>query len=73
MSRLKERRTAAGLSQSELCQLSGIKARTIQEYEQGKKNIDGAKIATLAALSVALGCRITDIMENPEHVKQAQL
>lgn len=73
MSRLQEMRTRAGISQSELAKRSGVGVRLIQDYEQKHKNIDGAKIATLAALSRALECRITDIMENPDNVKGAQL
>lgn len=65
MNNLKRMRMAANLSQSEMAERSGIKLRTIQEYEQGKKNIDGAKLATLSALAQALDCRIRDIMENP--------
>ena len=64
-SRLKNFRTMRRLSQSELAERAGVSLRTLQEYEQGKKNIDGAKIATLASLAVALDCNIVDIMEKP--------
>jgi Helix-turn-helix. len=73
MSKLQEMRNRAGLSQKDLAERSGVNFRAIQDYEQKHKNIDGAKIGTLAALSVALGCKISDIMENPENVKNARL
>lgn len=73
MSNLKNARIRAGLSQSALAQQSGVNFRMLQNYEQGVKNIDGAKIETLAALSRVLGCGIADILENPETVKNAHI
>lgn len=73
MSNLKKARIAAGISQSELSKKTGVNFRMLQYYEQGVKNIDGAKIETLAALSCALGCGISDILENPDAVKNARL
>ena len=37
--KLQEVRRQAGLSQSELAKLSGVKLRTIQEYENGRQNV----------------------------------
>lgn len=73
MSNLKNVRIKSGISQSELAKRTGVNLRMLQYYEQGVKNIDGAKIDTLAALSIALDCGITDIMENPETVRKAKI
>lgn len=63
---LKERRLQAGLSQSQLAELSSVPLRTIQQYEQRQKNINSARLESVIALSKALSCRPTDLMELPE-------
>lgn len=63
---LKERRLQAGLSQSQLADLSSVPLRTIQQYEQRQKNINSAKLESVVALSKALSCRPLDLMELPE-------
>ena len=73
MSNLKNARIAAGFSQSELSKQSGVNFRTLQYYEQGVKNIDGAKIETLAALARVLNCGISQILENPDAVKNVRI
>lgn len=69
MSKLKNVRNLKKLSQSELATASGIKLKTLQKYEQGQKNIDGAKIKTLAQLAQALDCKIVDIIEDTETIE----
>lgn len=66
MSKLQEKRIAAGLSQSQLAKAAGVAVGVLQHYEQGTRQIDGAKIDTLADLAAALGCKITDILESSE-------
>ena len=60
------------MSQSELAKQSGVPVRTIQQYEQGQKEIDHARGETLLRLARALACSIEDILENrptsPEEV-----
>lgn len=63
---LKEKRMQAGLSQSQLAELSSVPLRTIQQYEQRQKNINSAKLETVIALSKALSCQPTDLMELAE-------
>ena len=43
---LKELRTFANLSQSELAQQAGVSVRTIQQYEQRRKDINKAQTET---------------------------
>lgn len=63
---LKERRLQAKLSQNQLSKLSSVPLRTIQQYEQRKKNINSAKFETVVALSKALSCQPIDLMELSE-------
>lgn len=60
---LKRFRHIAGLSQRELAERSGVSLRTIQKYEQRKKNINKALVGTLLSLSMALYCEIRDLLE----------
>lgn len=59
-------RVQRGLSQSELSAASGVPKKTIQRFEQEPNKIDGTKLNTLCGLSEALGCKITDILDNEE-------
>lgn len=61
--RLKTARSMAGLSQSELAEMSGVSVRTIQQYEQRQKSINRAKAETLLRLAKALCCDMEDLME----------
>ena len=60
---LKRKRRQAGLSQSQLAELSGIPVRTIQQYEQRQKNINKAQVEYLFKLSNALECSVECLME----------
>ena len=60
---LKRLRRQAGLSQRGLAEKSGISLRTIQQYEQQKKNINKAQIDTLIPLSKALYCDVRELLE----------
>lgn len=59
---LKDTREAAGLSQSQLAELSGINLRMIQHYEQGSKNINKASAVSVLMLAEALDADIYDIL-----------
>lgn len=64
MNKLKQIREFKGVSQSMLSEASGVSLRMIQQYEQGKKNIDGAHLKTLVSLSSCLDCGISDIIND---------
>ena len=66
---LKEKRQAAGLSQSMLAEKAGMSLRTLQHYEQGAKDFDHARIDTILKVCVVLNCKLEDIIENPEYVE----
>ena len=56
-------RKAAGLTQKELAELSGVNLRTLQQYEIGLKDINRASGAAINALALALRCNFYDVME----------
>lgn len=65
---LKALRTLAGLSQSELAVQSEVPVRTIQQYEQRKKDINRAQAVTLIRLARSLNCKVEDLMEKVQHI-----
>lgn len=69
MKKLKEKRIAAGLSQSQLADKAGLNVRVLQHYEQGSKNFDHARIDILLKYCIALNCKLSDVIENPEYLE----
>ena len=63
MTNLKKMRESRGLTQTELAIKSEVNMRTIQNYEQGKANINKGAVITILKLSRALDCSMLDIME----------
>ncbi len=60
--RLKRLRMYAGLSQKELAEKTGIPLRTIQQYEQGQKDLTHARAESVVRLAKALYCEVEDII-----------
>lgn len=60
---LRRIRTAYGCSQSELAAASGVSLRSIQMYEQRRKDINKGQSATLLSLARVLGCSMEALME----------
>ena len=63
---LQKLRKAAGLSQSQLANKAGIRVQVLQQYEQGVRDLSGAKLATLLKLCNALECWLADIVTDEE-------
>lgn len=61
---LKRKRMEAGISQKELADICGVPVRTIQEYEQRRKNINKAQVEYLVMISQALCCDIKLLLES---------
>ncbi len=59
---LKRLRLGAALSQRRLSEISGVHLRTIQQYEQGQKNIRHARAECLLMLASALCCSVEDLV-----------
>ena len=60
---LKRIRTAYGCTQAELAKQSGVSLRSIQMYEQRRKDINKASVETLYSIAKVLGCTIEDLIE----------
>ena len=60
---LKRIRALYGYTQSELAKQSGVSLRSIQMYEQHRKDINKASVETLYNIAKVLGCRIEDLIE----------
>ena len=60
---LRRLRRAAGCSQAELAQRSGVNIRNIQLYEQRVQDINRASAESLARLAQCLSCSIEDLMD----------
>ena len=63
ISNLQRMRKRCGLSQKELALLTSIPLRTIQQYEQGQKNINNAQANYVISLAQALNCSPKEILE----------
>ena len=62
-SRLKFIREKKAMTQAELAIRSGVNLRSIQNYEQGFKDINGARVTTVLALADALKCDVYEIVQ----------
>lgn len=62
-------RQSRGLSQSQLAQKADINRRTLQDYEQGNKDLNSAKLETILRLCIALQCKMIDIINSPDMVE----
>ena len=54
--------SAAELTQKALAERSGVSVRMIEQYEQGKKDINKASARTVYQLSRTLHCRMEDLI-----------
>ena len=61
--RLKTIRLRSGLSQGRLAALSGVPVRTIQQYEQRRKDINKAAFESIIKLAAALSCEPSQLIE----------
>lgn len=52
-----------GITQEELAMRADVSLRTLQEYEQGRKSINSAKVETVLRLAEALEVEVKDILE----------
>ena len=63
MNNLKSIREYRDMTQRELAEKSGVRLRMIQEYEQGRKDINKAEAIKIYKMAEALDCDMKDIME----------
>ncbi len=72
-SKLQYTRLAHDLSQSQLAAAAGINGRVLQTYEQGGRDLCGAKLATLLKICLALNCKLEDILPDGETAELLRL
>ena len=56
-------RQRRGLSQSELASAAQVPLRTLQQYEQGQKDILKANVAYVVSLAHVLGCSVEEVLD----------
>jgi transcriptional regulator with XRE-family HTH domain len=61
--KLTEIRKKRGLTQAELAEASNVSYRTIQEYEQGRSDLNKASVITVCQIAKALNCTVEDLIE----------
>ena len=64
MTNLQHYRKSRGISQSELARQADVNVRTLQDYEQGRKNINLAAAITVQKLAEALDCASWELLED---------
>lgn len=64
-------RISRGMTQKELAEKSGVKLRTIRDYERRATNIDRARLDILCALAEVLDCSVCAILEDAELADRA--
>lgn len=60
---LKRLRLSYGITQAELAKQAGVSLRSIQMYEQRKKDINKASFETVYGISKVLGCSVEELFE----------
>ena len=70
---LKEIRESRGMSQQDLAAKTGINKRMIQAYEQGYRDINGAKLSTLVTFCIVLECRLSEIVDDSQLIKYLEV
>ena len=63
ITRLQHQRKLCGLTQKELAEKSGVKIRTLQQYERRAKDINKSSVSSIVALANVLGCKEKDLLE----------
>lgn len=63
MNPLKHHREKCGFTQEELANLVGISHRTLQDYEQGRKPLEGARAVTVLNMARVLSCTVEDLID----------
>lgn len=66
MTKLQNMRLERGLTQSELATHTRINLRSLQYYEQGKKDIAHIRLDKLLRLCLILKCQLSDIVDDSQ-------
>lgn len=71
--KLKEIRQLRGFSQNTLARAVGVNPSNIMKYESRVNSLDGAKLISLLKICNTLDCRLEDIVDDAELLKQLQI
>ena len=63
MTKLNDRRKAAGLSFKELALAANVNKRTLEDYAQGRRNMGDASYNDVVRIAKALGVQLEEIVE----------
>jgi transcriptional regulator with XRE-family HTH domain len=63
MTKLKQLRIEAGLTQKELANLSHIKLKRISEYETGERDLGNDTFSVGARIASALGVSVVELLD----------
>lgn len=73
MSVLAEKRREQALSQNDLSRISGVSKSAIVKYEIGQRCLSKASGEVLLKLATGLNCKMEDLLENKEAIKNGVL
>ena len=59
--------------QQDLAEKTGIPKRMVQAYEQGYRDINGAKLTTLVTFCISLKCHLSEIVDDAQLVVEGHL
>ena len=62
-SKLKRLRIAAGFTQEQLSEISGVNIKSLASYEQTNEKLAKASVKTVIKLADSLGCTVEDLIE----------
>ena len=63
MNNLQYYRKRAGLTQTALAEKVEISLRILQDYEQDRKPLEGARAITVLNMARSLGCTVEDLID----------
>ena len=69
MRKLKQIRKMRGLTQKELAEKCNISIKSVQAYEQDTRKLEKANKNTIFKICEVLNCKISDIIESEEMIK----
>lgn len=69
-SKLKKMRLAAGFTQEELSESSGVNIKSLASYEQSEEKLAKACVHTVMKLADCLGCTVEDLIDRKSLPKE---
>lgn len=67
--RLRERRLAKGMTQTQLGEAVGLSFQQVQKYEKGTNRMGASRLQQFASI---LGCDVSDFFDTPECTAEGQ-